>query len=70
MSAFSLFGGRFDRDPADCFWTERDEPEERSGVRPDAGRHSGERLQASSMCFFHWDIMIELAAMVEPPEVE
>ena len=27
MSAFSLFDGRFDRDAADCAWSERDEPD-------------------------------------------
>lgn len=26
MSRWGLFEGRFDHDPADCFWTERDGP--------------------------------------------
>lgn len=70
MSAFSLFGGRFDRDPADCFWTERDEPEEERC--PECGQTLADIRTGGSpctMCFFYWDVD-ELAAVVEPPEVE
>jgi hypothetical protein len=76
MSAFSLFGGRFDRDAADCAWSERDEPE---GPRcPYCGRvvdvMSDGRL-VCPQCEVWWgdedELEIEREAVDdEPPEVE
>lgn len=69
MSRWGLFGGRLDHDPADSFWTERDEPEEPC---PECGQTLADiRAGGSpcSMCFFHWDVD-ELAAVAGPPEVQ
>ncbi len=69
MSQYGLFDGRFDRDPADSFWTERDEPEERC---PECHQSLADIRASSSpcaMCFFYFDAD-RLAAVMEPPEVE
>lgn len=51
MSAFSLFGGRFDRDAADCAWTERDGPDGPDGPPcPFCGRPTRVRRDGSMAC--------------------
>ena len=76
MGRYGLFGGRFDRDRADCAFEERDEP---AGPEcPYCGRPVDEQSDGRlvcSLCELWWgdedELEIEREAVDdEPPEVE
>lgn len=68
-----LFGGRFDRDPADRFWTERDDPP----VCPFCGERlerAGDESLSCGDCEAEWASAADVersrkAAEAWPPEV-
>lgn len=73
MSRWSLFGGRFDHDAADCRWSEQDELPECPfcGERVEAGP----RGLVCDNCEMQWDALTEIerdraAVRQWPPEVE
>lgn len=74
MSKFSLFGGRFDHDPADSFYTDRDDAPECPFCRRPVERRRDGSLCCDD-CEAEWDDEADLARSRKavdawPPEVD